>query len=102
MGGHAEYQDFLILNLPKYDAILGKAWLDRWNPTIDWKQNTMHWKVGTRLVTMTRDQDPQEPEIILSVFHRNCTVEQISVQRMKKLAKKEAVFLLVIRIMNEE
>ena len=102
MGGHAEYLDFSVLNLPKYNAILGKAWLHKWNPEIDWKQNTMQWKVVTRLITMTGDQDRQEPEIVSSIFQRNCIVEQISVQGMKKLAKKEAVFLAMIRTMNEE
>ena len=53
IGEHAEFLDFSVLKLPKYDAILGKAWLDRWNLAIDWKRNTMQWKVGTRLVTVT-------------------------------------------------
>ena len=32
---HAEFLDFHVMKLPKYDAILGKLWLDRWNPRID-------------------------------------------------------------------
>ena len=32
IGEHAEFLDFSVLKLPKYDAILGKAWLDKWNP----------------------------------------------------------------------
>ena len=35
MGEHAEFLEFSVINLPQYDAILGKAWLDRWNPIID-------------------------------------------------------------------
>ena len=35
IGEHAEFLDFSVLKLPKYDAILGKAWLDRWNFAID-------------------------------------------------------------------
>ena len=65
--------------------------------------NSMQWKVGTRLITVTRDQDPQEPEIISATFQKNYTVDQISVQRMKKMAKEGAVFLVIIRtIENEE
>ena len=32
---HAEFLDFSIISLPTYDAILGKPWLDKWNPVID-------------------------------------------------------------------
>ena len=28
-GEHAEFLDFHVMKLPKYDAILGKSWLDR-------------------------------------------------------------------------
>ena len=35
---HAEFIDFSTIGLPKYEAILGKPWLNRWNPVIDWKK----------------------------------------------------------------
>ena len=35
---HAEFIDFSVISLPKSEAILGKPWLDRWNPVIDWKR----------------------------------------------------------------
>ena len=38
---HAEFLDFHVMKLPKYDAILGKPWLDRWNPSIDWRAGTI-------------------------------------------------------------
>ena len=34
-GEHAEHLEFFVINLPTYDAILGKTWLDRWNPAIN-------------------------------------------------------------------
>ena len=102
MGDHAEYLDFSILKLPTYDAIHGKAWLDRWNPTIDWKRHTMQWKVRSRLISVTREQNPQGSEIVSSIFQNHCTVTQISAQRMRKLSKIESVFLEVVREMNEE
>ena len=101
-GKRAGFLDFSVLKLPKYDAILGKAWLDRWNPTIDWKKNTMQWKVGTRLVTVTGEQALPESEVAFSIFQSNCTVNQILVQRTRKLAKTEAVFLAVVRTTTEE
>ena len=102
MGEHAEFLDFSVLKLPEYDAILGKAWLDRWNPVIDWKRHTMQWKVGSRLILVTEEQNPKGSEIVSSIFQTQCTVTQISAQRMRKLAKTKSVFLAVVRTMNEE
>ena len=58
MGDHAEFLDFSVLKLPTYDAIPGKAWLDRWNPVIDWKEHTMQWKVGSKLISVTGEKKP--------------------------------------------
>ena len=88
--------------MPTYDAILGKPWLDRWNLVINWKENTMHWKVRTRLISVTGVSDPKDPAIVSSIFERGTAIEQISAQRMKKLAKKERVYLEVVRTTNEE
>ena len=43
---HTEFIDFIVIKLPRYEAILGKTWLDKWNPVIDWKNNTMEWQIG--------------------------------------------------------
>ena len=43
---HAESIDFSVIGLPKYEAILGKPWLHQWNPVIDWKRNSLAWKMG--------------------------------------------------------
>ena len=50
---HREFIDFTVINIPNYEAILGKSWLDRWNPAINWKENSMQWKVGKRMVKVT-------------------------------------------------
>ena len=62
----------------------------------------MQWKVGTRLVTVIGESALPESEMASSIFQSNCTVHQISAQRMRKLAKTEAVFLTVVRTTNEE
>ena len=49
---HAEFLDFSVFNLTKYEAILGKPWLDRWNLVIDWLKNAMVWKMGKRTIAM--------------------------------------------------
>ena len=43
-----------------------------------------------------------ELEVASNIFQYNCIVNQISAQRMRKLAKTGAVFLAVVRTTNEE
>ena len=104
-GEHTEFLDLQVMKLPKYEVILGKFWLDRCNPQINWKKNTMQWKLGSRVVEITGIQTTQENEQISSLFHLGSYVEEISAQRMRKLAQRESVFLAVVRSvpeMNEE
>ena len=68
-GEHAEFLDLQVMKLPKYEVILGKFWLDRWNPQINWKENKMQWKLGSRVVEITGIQTTQENEQISSLFH---------------------------------
>ena len=102
MGDHAEFLDFSVVKLPTYDAILGKAWLDRWNTIIDWKKHTMQWKVGSKLISVTREQNLAGTEIVSSIFQNQCTIVQISAQRIRKLSRTESVFMAVVRETNEE
>ena len=84
---------------------MGKFWLDRWNPQIDWKKNKMQWNLGSRVVEITGAKIASENEQIFSLFHLGSYVEEISAQRMRRLAQKEPVFLAVVRSvpeMNEE
>ena len=89
------------MKLPKYEVILGKFWLDRWNPLINWKENKIQWKVGSRVMEITGLQNAQEKEKISSLFHLGSYVEEISAQRMRRLAQREPVFLAVVRSVPE-
>ena len=73
-----------------------------WNPEIDWKKNTMEWKMGKRTISVNGMQDLHSSIIVASIFQRSCTIKQISVQQMRKLEKNEAVSFAVVREMNEE
>ena len=53
-------------------------------------------------MSMTGEQNPQATEIVSGIFQNQCTITQISAQRMRKLAKTEVVFLAVVRTTNEE
>ena len=93
--------NFSVIPLPKYEAILGKPWLDRWNPVINWKRNSLVWKMGKRDIVVQGVQDPQDPEVISSLFQKIFAVEMISVQRMRRLSRKEPLYLTVIRTTND-
>ena len=98
---HREFLDFTVINIPNYEAILGKSWLDRWNPAINWKENSMQWKVGKKMVNVTGLSKAQTAENVSSLFDLLVTVESISAQRMRNIAKREPVCLMVIRT-NED
>ena len=67
---HAEFIDFSVIGLPKYEAILGKPWLSRWNPVIDWKKNSLTWKMGSRVIRVKGLQEPHSSGIVSSLFQR--------------------------------
>ena len=98
---HQEFLDFTIINIPSYEAILGKSWLDRWNPAINWKDNSMQWKMGKRVIKVTGLSKAHTAVNASSLFDLTVTVESISAQRMRRIAKKEPVYLMVIRT-NED
>ena len=100
-GEHTEFLDLQVIKLPKYEVILGKFWLDRWNPQIDWKKNKMQWNVGSRVVEITGVTSTPENEQMSSLFHVGSYVEEISAQRMRRLAQREPVFLAVVRSVPE-
>ena len=99
---HAEFIDFSVIGLPKYEAILGKPWLNRWNPEIDWKRNSLAWKMGSRIITVQGLKEPHNPGIVSSLFQRRETIELISAQRMRKLAKKEPMYVAMVRTTNDD
>ena len=98
---HMEFLDFTVINIPQYEAILGKIWLDRWNPVINWKGNSMQWKMGKRMITVTGLSEAHAAMNASSIFESTMIVEEISAQRMRKIAKREPVYLAVIRT-NED
>ena len=46
-------------------------------------------------------KDPQGPKMISSLFQKNFVVKMISAQQMRRLAKKEPVYLAMIRTTND-
>jgi hypothetical protein len=49
MGRHREMLQFDITEAPGCDVVLGLPWLKESNPTINWKEGTIHYKNETPL-----------------------------------------------------
>ena len=58
---HAEFINFSVIGLPKYEAILGKPWLNRWNPIINWKRNSLAGKMESIVIIVQGLQEPHSP-----------------------------------------
>ncbi|MCG8669978.1 MAG: reverse transcriptase family protein, partial [Pseudomonadales bacterium] len=94
---HAEFLDFHVMKLPKYDAILGKSWLDRWNPSIDWRAGTISILVGKKTVVLKSDNPTDGAPRLSSVLGKRAMSMQVSAQRMKRLARHEDVYVAIVR-----
>ena len=44
-----------VINLQRYDVILGKPWLFFANPSIDWRKNTLTFHYGKRIIQVKTD-----------------------------------------------
>ena len=64
LNGHEELRTFYITNLGRYQLILGKPWLKKHNPSIDWTKDTLtfdktscfdHCATTTRPISVSRD-----------------------------------------------
>ena len=40
---HEENIDLRVVSLPHHDIILGQPWLEKWNPSIDWKNHQINF-----------------------------------------------------------
>ena len=85
------------MKLPKYDGILGKSWLDRWNPEIDWGASTIKIKIGRRIVVLDGVEELGRKEELSSVFKSGIEIQEISAQSMRLLAQRERVYLVLLR-----
>ena len=65
-----------------YDVIIGKTWLSKANPLIDWKPNRMLLKQGEGLIVLEAEACNH------MVSQPSC---MITIKQWKRLAKKEKV-----------
>jgi gag-polyprotein putative aspartyl protease/Zinc knuckle len=49
-----------VIQLQRYDVILGKPWLFFANPSIDWRKNTLTFNYGRRIIQVKTDREDGE------------------------------------------
>ncbi|SLM37229.1 Aspartic peptidase domain, partial [Lasallia pustulata] len=68
IGKHTERISLDIVDLPKYDVVLGMAWLHDHNPTIDWKTRTLEFP--TCRTDKTEDRSSSKVPVARAIWVR--------------------------------
>ena len=90
------------MKLSTYDVILGKSWMDRRNPDIDWRVHTVKINVRKSIVELNRVQEVERKEKFSSISSREIERKEISTQCKQPLAQKEPVYLAVVRLVEND
>src|SRR3954470_24357223 len=56
-----------VVPLPHHDLILGKPWLEKWNPLIDWRTNQIHLTNKNKTLTLGHQTAKMMGETVLNV-----------------------------------
>ena len=83
-----------VLDLQRYDAILGKPWLYHTNPSINWRENTLAFKYGSRNINIKASKNKTTEPECHSIF--------ISRQQLAKTPSNEELFAICTTIISEE
>jgi len=77
-----------VINLNRYDVILGKQWLFNANPDIDWRNNILTFSFGRNRITVQADERKmREPE---------CNSVFITRQQFARIPSNEELFSLYL------
>ena len=83
-GGYTEILDLTILPM-NYDVILGKPWLAKYNPQIDWRTNIIKFERNGKLLVWNAIKWKDQPENIVTAL------------QLKKLSRSEELYLLWVK-----
>jgi deoxyuridine 5'-triphosphate nucleotidohydrolase len=56
---HEEHIDLRVVSLPNHDVILGKPWLEKWNPSINWQTHQITFKPITDIPLLVKKLQPR-------------------------------------------
>jgi transposase InsO family protein len=86
MGTYKGKMKFVVFPLPRYDVILGKGWLEKINPRIDWRENVIEFR-----------EHGQSHVISSDCLWRNKPEErQFEICGIKQIEEDEELFLVSI------
>jgi transposase InsO family protein len=77
-----------VINLNRYDVILGKQWLFNANPDIDWRNNILTFSFGRNRITVQADERKMKEPECNSVF--------ITRQQFARIPPNEELFSLYL------
>ena len=77
VNGFSDYGTFVVTNLPNTDVILGKPWLSKHNPNIDWRHHVITMHDGTTIRAQSTTSRPP-------------TLHLLNATRMTRLLRKHA------------
>ena len=83
-----------VLGLQRYDAILGKPWLYHANPNINWRDNTLTFQYGSRIINIKANKTKAPTPECHSVF--------ISRQQLANTPANEELFAVCTTATPEE
>lgn len=88
-GGYNDRVDLKVVSM-QYDVILGKPWLAKYNPCINWRKNEIIFnKDGKKIVWN-------------AVLHKDMSKNMISSLSLKRLSRKSELFLVWIKSSDEK
>ena len=84
------YQDkvtFFVTKLKLYNVILGKSWLEKYNPLIDWRTNEIQLKIKNKCIVLQAGTKKKQLGNYLN---------PITATQLKKMALESELFLIVV------
>jgi hypothetical protein len=56
---HEEHIDLRVVSLPNHDVILGKPWLEKWNPSINWQTHQISFDMPKVIPLLVKKLSPK-------------------------------------------
>ena len=93
-GNYMEYLDLHVVDLPYHDIILGKPWLEKTQPQINWKSNWITIKTTNGELVLKPSQFLASPTKQLALIS--------SLQAKRAIQKDSCMFLCIVGLINDD
>jgi len=94
IGDYEDNMALFICQLSGYDVLLGKTWLEKWNPSIDWRSNEVSFQQDNKRVSfIAKKPRKYETGRVKAV---SVQITTITVEELLKEVEDGEVFLLFV------